>query len=816
MKQPEMKGQKTKEQLRQYMEDAKIDIENISLEDFIKELYLPEIQRILSEETTGWVDEYLKTQNSEFESLTEEKKQKEREKLLEKFKDLKTREDLLQKLEEIGRKDKITNIFGMIYIPEDYEIIAVTDVHGDILVLDRAIEEFEDRKRNNKKVAFVCLGDFVDRGEYSFEVVKRLFELKRKYGDEVVILKADHEAEIGRIMPADFYDKVGRGGEEKAKALYNETFLKLPYGIIWSDFLFFHGGLPLFSKFEFKQKDPNQSDADFIKEKAKLGGLIGLIDETPEGIKETKDPSIQYPYDYMAIQGAYWDDIYEYLQEPKLLSFGRRINWHPNGVALALSEMGFKGLIRGHDIDPLLGSEIAYTIQGKKETHPIITFSTNQSNYAEKNRNYKSGCFLSLSRQEKEGKVYAVITAHPIVYGVQPEIVAEIPSPSASETSPEPTSRAEVEKVEATPPPSSSKGEGPPPPQSPEVPSGVEGEEPEKKPEKPEEITFDKLYEKKIQELMGKYGHLIKLLPGGESILQEFFIEDVPEMIKAKILREFERVFMEALIRLKPGKHELEEALRELVFKQNEDIIESLFKIKLANFLLGTSETFEDESKKQRVIEFLEKELTIEELSYVARMIENKAITYIGKTKVGEKEDEIKVKIDVVEIYEQWGIQLLLILARRVQDVEKLKKYIETVIDNYKEKLDELRDNLIKIGMPKNKVDEIINALKGLTKASIGEALMKAKPDQIQKWLESFQQLAQAIEKVSKAEGKEEKEKAANEMMGKLKETLEILTKMLGTGVLLWFALIGFFFPLWLIAKMDETVGKYVSQFKLV
>ncbi|CUU00548.1 hypothetical protein JGI2_00603 [Candidatus Kryptobacter tengchongensis] len=91
----------------------------------------------------------------------------------------------------------------------------------------------------------------------------------------------------------------------------------------------------------------------------------------------------------MAIQGAYWDDIYEYLQEPELLSFGRRINWHPNGVALVLSEMGFKGLIRGHEVDPLLGSEIAYTIQGKKERHPIITFSTNQSHFAEKNRNYK-------------------------------------------------------------------------------------------------------------------------------------------------------------------------------------------------------------------------------------------------------------------------------------------------------------------------------------------------------------------------------------------------------------------------------------------
>ncbi|CUU00552.1 Calcineurin-like phosphoesterase [Candidatus Kryptobacter tengchongensis] len=286
IKQPEkVKEQKTKEQPRQYKEDAEVDIESMNLEDFIKELYLPEIQRILSEETTGWVDEYLKTQNSQFESLTEADKQKEREKLLEKFKDLKTREDLLRRLKEIGRIDKITNIFGMIYIPEDYEIIAVTDVHGDIEALDRAIEEFEVRKRNNKKVAFVCLGDFVDRGEYSFEVVKRLFELKRKYSDEVVILKADHEAEIGRIMPADFYDKVEKGGKEKVKALYDETFLKLPYGIIWSDFLFFHGGLPLFSKFEFKQKDPNQSDADFIKEKAKLGALIGLIDQAPEGIQ---------------------------------------------------------------------------------------------------------------------------------------------------------------------------------------------------------------------------------------------------------------------------------------------------------------------------------------------------------------------------------------------------------------------------------------------------------------------------------------------------------------------------------------------------
>ncbi len=46
--------------------------------------------------------------------------------------------------------------------------------------------------------------------------------------------------------------------------------------------------------------------------------------------------------------------------------------------------------------------------------------------------------------------------------------------------------------------------------------------------------------------------------------------------------------------------------------------------------------------------------------------------------------------------------------------------------------------------------------------------------------------------------------------------TLQLLGTLTGTGFLLWFALIGFFFPLWLIAKMDETVGKYVGQFKLV
>jgi predicted phosphodiesterase len=115
-------------------------------------------------------------------------------------------------------------LFGLVYIPDDYTVIAVTDIHGDIYALEAAIGEFEAKKRETERVAFVCMGDFVDRGEYNFEVVKRLFELKRKYQDEVIILKGDHEDDAYiqekdgiyvHIDSADFLELLGEAQQIK-------------------------------------------------------------------------------------------------------------------------------------------------------------------------------------------------------------------------------------------------------------------------------------------------------------------------------------------------------------------------------------------------------------------------------------------------------------------------------------------------------------------------------------------------------------------------------------------------------------------------
>ena len=80
---------------------------------------------------------------------------------------------------------------------------ALTDIHGRFDLLELALAEIE-RRGGFKRLVF--LGDYVDRGPRSREVVERLIELDR--AENVVCLMGNHEK-----MFVDFADSEGRHGD---------------------------------------------------------------------------------------------------------------------------------------------------------------------------------------------------------------------------------------------------------------------------------------------------------------------------------------------------------------------------------------------------------------------------------------------------------------------------------------------------------------------------------------------------------------------------------------------------------------------------
>lgn len=70
------------------------------------------------------------------------------------------------------------------------KIFGIGDIHGCyhklVLLMERITPDFA-----NDLVVFV--GDYIDRGEQSYEVVEYLMDLKSRYRDQVVLLKGNHE-----------------------------------------------------------------------------------------------------------------------------------------------------------------------------------------------------------------------------------------------------------------------------------------------------------------------------------------------------------------------------------------------------------------------------------------------------------------------------------------------------------------------------------------------------------------------------------------------------------------------------------------------
>ena len=78
---------------------------------------------------------------------------------------------------------------AVIHTPATTPILIVADLHGDLNALQLAL-----RKRTDLGCdTVIFLGDYNDRGSAPLDVLERLFSLKIKERDKIILLRGNHE-----------------------------------------------------------------------------------------------------------------------------------------------------------------------------------------------------------------------------------------------------------------------------------------------------------------------------------------------------------------------------------------------------------------------------------------------------------------------------------------------------------------------------------------------------------------------------------------------------------------------------------------------
>ena len=85
-------------------------------------------------------------------------------------------------------------------VPDDARIYAIGDIHGRADLLDRLLKRIDaDLEKNPVPHGIeIFLGDYIDRGPASREVLDRLVERKRTH--RTVFLKGNHETLLTRFV----------------------------------------------------------------------------------------------------------------------------------------------------------------------------------------------------------------------------------------------------------------------------------------------------------------------------------------------------------------------------------------------------------------------------------------------------------------------------------------------------------------------------------------------------------------------------------------------------------------------------------------
>jgi hypothetical protein len=141
------------------------------------------------------------------------------------------------------------------------ELVVLGDLHGCYACLKAALlqSDFIERARryqadpaNNPDIKLVLLGDYLDRGRFSFEgVLRAALKLLVELPNHVVLLRGNHEFLVrvegevkSAVIPAEAVPGIADKVPPDMLEAYRHLFEHMPTSLLFDRTLFVHGGIP--------------------------------------------------------------------------------------------------------------------------------------------------------------------------------------------------------------------------------------------------------------------------------------------------------------------------------------------------------------------------------------------------------------------------------------------------------------------------------------------------------------------------------------------------------------------------------------------
>ncbi len=186
---------------------------------------------------------------------------------------------------------------------KDYELVVLGDLHGCYSCLKAAIlqsdffnkvQAYKDNPEKNPNPKLVLLGDYIDRGIFSYNgILRTVMQLFITAPEHVYVLRGNHEYYLeykgkifGGVKPAEAINTLEHYMPIEMFKAYMKLFEDMPNMLLFDQFLFVHAGIPRDESIKEKWQDlaslndpdlrfqmmwSDPADADFIPAELQKG-----------------------------------------------------------------------------------------------------------------------------------------------------------------------------------------------------------------------------------------------------------------------------------------------------------------------------------------------------------------------------------------------------------------------------------------------------------------------------------------------------------------------------------------------------------------